>query len=678
MKERYNMDKAHTTQRTSRLNWQLCRFALLLFTLALVAACARMGNPDGGWYDETPPRVVGASPTEKATGVKTRKLHIRFNEFIKIENATENVVVSPPQLESPDIKAGGKSIDIELKDSLKANTTYTVDFSDAITDNNEGNPLGNYTYSFSTGEHIDTMEVSGWVLAAENLEPVKGILVGLYANLADSAFRTQPMLRVAKTDGRGHFVIRGIAPGKYRVYALQDVDGDYHLTQKGEEMAFNREIIVPSSKPDVRQDTLWRDSLRIDSISRVSYTHFLPDNIMLRAFTHVQTDRFFTKAERTLPECFSLVFTAGSNELPQLRGLNFNNAERAFIVMPTAKKDTITYWIKDSALINQDTLRMQMQYWSTDTTGQLRMKQDTIEVLAKTPYAKRLKEKQKKAEEWKKAQDKAQKKGEPFETIMRPEALKVEVKVNNSIAPDENVRIELPTPLQSLDSTKVHLYSKRDTLWYEARYRIRVREGGDSLAPVGTNLLHKRWLELQAEWKPGVEYSFELDSLALTDIYGTTSGKIKQGFKVREDKEFATLAVSLTALTDSNVVVQLLNGQDAVVKQTRALAGTANFYYLQPATYYLRLFVDRNGNGRWDTGDFYRGEEPETVYYFPEEIECKANWDATRTWNPTAKPLNEQKPGKITKQKPDKGKSIKRRNRERARELGIPLPPDLK
>ena len=672
------MDKAHTTQRTSRLNWQLCRFALLLFTLALVAACARMGNPDGGWYDETPPRVVGASPTEKATGVKTRKLHIRFNEFIKIENATENVVVSPPQLETPDIKAGGKSIDIELKDSLKANTTYTVDFSDAITDNNEGNPLGNYTYSFSTGEHIDTMEVSGWVLAAENLEPVKGILVGLYANLADSAFRTQPMLRVAKTDGRGHFVIRGIAPGKYRVYALQDVDGDYHLTQKGEEMAFNREIIVPSSKPDVRQDTLWRDSLRIDSISRVSYTHFLPDNITLRAFTHVQTDRFFTKAERTQPECFSLVFTAGSNELPQLRGLNFNNAERAFIVMPTAKKDTITYWIKDSALINQDTLRMQMQYWSTDTTGQLRMKQDTIEILSKTPYAKRLKEKQKKAEEWKKAQDKAQKKGEPFETIMRPEALKVEVKVNNSIAPDENVRIELPTPLQSLDSTKVHLYSKRDTLWYEARYRLRVREGADSLAPVGTNLLHKRWLELQAEWKPGVEYSFELDSLALTDIYGTTSGKIKQGFKVREDKEFATLAVSLTALTDSNVVVQLLNGQDAVVKQTRALAGTANFYYLQPATYYLRLFVDRNGNGRWDTGDFYRGEEPETVYYFPEEIECKANWDATRTWNPTAKPLNEQKPGKITKQKPDKGKSIKRRNRERARELGIPLPPDLK
>jgi len=358
--------------------------------------------------------------------------------------------------------------------------------------------------------------------------------------------------------------------------------------------------------------------------------------------------------------------------------LNFKNAEEAFIVMPTAKKDTITYWIKDSMLVNQDTLRIQMQYLGTDTTGNLRLNTDTIEVLSKIPYAKRLKEKQKKAEEWKKAQEKAQKKGDPYEKQMRPEALKVEVKIGNSIAPDENVQIELPSPLQGLDSTKVHLYSKRDTLWYEARYRLRVRESADSLAPLGTNTLHRRWLELQAEWKPGVEYSLELDSLAFTDIYGVASGKIKQGFKVKEDNEFATLAVTLTALTDSNVVVQLLNAQDAVVKQVRSVAGTANFYYLQPATYYLRLFVDRNGNGRWDTGDFYRNEEPETVYYFPEEIECKANWDATRTWNPTGKPLNEQKPGKITKQKPDKAKAIKRRNRERALELGIPLPPELK
>ena len=151
----------------------------MAMALTVLAACARMGQPDGGWYDETPPHIVSTSPADKSTGVKGKKVYINFDEFIKIENATENVVVSPPQMEPPEIKGQGKRIMVELKDTLKPNITYTIDFSDAITDNNEGNPLGNYTYSFSTGEVIDTMEVSGHVVDAETLEPVKGILVGL-------------------------------------------------------------------------------------------------------------------------------------------------------------------------------------------------------------------------------------------------------------------------------------------------------------------------------------------------------------------------------------------------------------------------------------------------------------------------------------------------------------------
>lgn len=141
-------------------------------------------------------------------------------------------MVSPPQLETPEIVASGKRIKIELLDSLKPNTTYTIDFSDAITDNNEDNPLGNYTYSFSTGDAIDTLEVSGKVLQAKDLEPVKGILVGLYNDLSDTAFTTKPMLRVSRTDGSGRFVIKGVAPGTYRVYALQDADGNYLSTRR--------------------------------------------------------------------------------------------------------------------------------------------------------------------------------------------------------------------------------------------------------------------------------------------------------------------------------------------------------------------------------------------------------------------------------------------------------------
>lgn len=164
--------------------------------------------------------------------------------------------MSPPQLEQAEIKAGGKRITVELQDSLKPNTTYTIDFSDAISDNNEGNPLGNYTYTFSTGDHIDTMEVAGYVLEAENLEPIKGILVGLYDDLSDTAFLHKPLLRVSRTDDNGHFTIKGVRDGRYRVYALQDMDGNYMFSQRSEKLAFSHDIVATSCKPDFRQDTI--------------------------------------------------------------------------------------------------------------------------------------------------------------------------------------------------------------------------------------------------------------------------------------------------------------------------------------------------------------------------------------------------------------------------------------
>ena len=233
---------------------------------------------------------MAGTTRHRSTDVSAKKVNIYFDEFIKLENASEKVVVSPPQLEQAEIKATGKKISVLLKDSLKPNTTYTIDFSDAIKDNNEGNPMGNYTYSFSTGNHIDTLEVAGTVLAAQNLEPVKGILVGLYAEFADSCFQKQPMLRVARADSRGHFVIKGVAPGEYSIYALNDQDGDYRFSQKSEQIAFSHDTIHPSFCDAMRQDTLWLDSLHIKDIKRTGYTRFTPDDLVLRAFEHVQTD----------------------------------------------------------------------------------------------------------------------------------------------------------------------------------------------------------------------------------------------------------------------------------------------------------------------------------------------------------------------------------------------------
>ena len=632
----------------------------LLAALAVVA-CAKMGQPDGGWYDETPPVIVRTTPQDKGVNVKQKKISIYFDEYIKVDNPTEKVVISPPQIEQAEIAASGKKIVVELKDTLKPNTTYTVDFSDAITDNNENNPLGNYTYTFSTGDHIDTMEVAGYVLDAQNLEPIKGILVGLYSNLSDTIFTKEPMLRVSRTDSRGKFVIKGVAHGDYRIYALQDADNNYIFNQKSEQIAFTHDIITPSSMPDIRQDTIWRDSLRIDSIVRVGYTHFLPDDIVLRAFTEVQTNRYLVKTERTEPDHFTMFFSYGDSLLPQIRGLNFNEQD-AFIIEPTEKQDTITYWLRDTMLVNQDTLRMEVKYMATDTLGVLQLQTDTMDVLAKVPYEKRMKQQADEYEEWKKKQDKAKKRGKEYETEMPKKALEPKYNVASEPAPDQNVIITVPTPLASADTSRIHLYSKHDTLWYRSPFVLRPKPG------------QHRTYELLGEWRPGIEYSLEVDTMAFTDIYGKTSAPKKQGFKVKTEDAYATLLFDITGMADTTVVVQLLNSQDVMVKEVSTSNGRAEFFYIKPDTYYARMFIDTNKNGIWDTGDYAADRQAETTYYYPDKIECKAKWDLTLTWNPTSRSLNLQKPMTITKQKPEKEKTIKRRNQERAEKLGIPYP----
>ena len=634
----------------------------LLLCYLVISSCARMGSPDGGWFDEEPPRVISASPGDKSIGVTAQKVKILFNEYIKIENATEKVIVSPPQMEQPEIKAAGKSIVIELKDSLKANTTYTIDFSDAITDNNESNPLGNFTYSFSTGEEIDTMEVSGYVLEAENLEPVKGIAVGLYpADAPDSVFHSEPLLRISRTDGNGHFVIKGIAPGSYRAFALQDADGDYRFMQKNEKIAFNHDIFVPSSKPDTRFDTIWRDTLHIDRITPIPYTHFYPDDITLRAFTEEQTDRMLIKTERKEPDHFTFFFSYGNEQVPVIHGLNFNDAN-ALVVDANEKRDTISYWLRDTTLVNQDTLMFVAEYLITDTLGQLVNYHDTLTMIPKVPYAKRLKQKQKEFDDWKKVQEKNKKRGEPYDSIKPMEFLKLVVNVPSQLDPDKNILFKSPTPIERADIPKVHLYTKIDTLWYESRFELRKRSELE--------------YEFLGEWRPEQEYSLEVDSAAFSDIYGKVSKAIKQGFKVKSNDSYSTLLVTLTGMSGKNIVAQLLNSSDAVVKTTSTKNGQVEFFYVDPATYYLRIFEDTNENGLWDTGNYDLDLQPEPVYYYHEEIECKAKWDVTRNWNPTDKPLHVQKPSKIKKQKGDKQKTIKNKNAERAKQLGINEPGD--
>ena len=620
-------------------------------------SCASMGTPDGGPYDEMPPKFVRSTPSLRAVNVKNQKFELEFDEFIKLEKASEKVIISPPQLEQPEIKVVGKKVVGELFDTLKEATTYTIDFSDAIVDNNEGNPMGHFTYSFSTGASIDTMEVSGTVLNAEDLEPIKGIQVGLHKNLNDSALTTLPFDRVSRTDSRGHFIIRGVAPGKYRIYALMDGNQNYLFDSKTEMVAFSDSIIVPSMMPATRQDTLWKDTLTIDTIKTVGYTRFMPDDIILRAFKEENTRQYFSRSQRDKENHFILKFSAKADALPTLTGLNFDSAD-AFIVEPNEGNDSICYWIKDSLVYQMDTLALQMDYLYTDTLDQLVPKCDTIYLANKLTREQREKLAKKEAEEKEKERKKKEKKGETIE----PEKiafLKMDVDAPSAFDVNRNIALSFEEPVSRIDTSAIHLNVKVDTLWVETPFLF----VADSLLP--------RKYEILAEWEPEKEYQLKIDSAAVVGLYGLHTNKVEQTLKVKKLDEYGTLLFNLEEAPSTSVVELLDNGGKVLRQQRISPENTADFYYLAPNTkYYVRLFNDRNGNGKWDTGNVEQGLQPEEVYYFPKVWEMKANFEFEETWNIHATPVDKQKLDEIKKQKPEETKKIQNKNKERAKKLG--------
>lgn len=615
---------------------------------AVLYSCASVGRIEGGPIDEAPPRFIGGTPTPDALHVGKKKIVIEFDEFIKLDKPNEKIVISPPQVQQPEIKASGKKAIITLQDTLKANTTYTIDFGDAIQDNNEGNPLENFSFTFSTGAKLDTMAVSGTILNANNLEPVKGMMVGLHSNLEDSAFLKLPFERVGRTDSRGRFSIRGIAPGKYRIYGLQDADQNFAYSQPTEIIAFHDSLIIPTMEERMHQDTVWIDSLTIDTIMDHKYTHFLPDDILLRSFKELSFSQRLAKSERLTPQKFSFYFTAPADTLPLLKGLNFDERDAFIIEQTTGRNDTLHYWIKDSLVYKQDTLKMSVTYLYTDSLKQLVPRTDTLKLVSKLK-PKTEKEKEKEREEKEKEKEKRKKKGEPEKPDT--EFLPVDVYAPSAMDVYDYISLTFNEPLASVDTAAIHLKQKVDTLWQDVAFDF-----------VHDSLDIKRY-NVYAEWEPGESYALEVDSTAMHGLYGLFTDKIKKEFKAKKLEEYGQIFFNVQG-ADSLAFVELLDAQDKVLRTVPLVDGKADFYFLNPGKYGARLINDTNGNGVWDTGNYAGKRQPEMVYYYPQVLDLKANFDLTQDWNVLAKPLDKQKPEDMKKQKPDEDKKNKNKNNQ--------------
>lgn len=633
-------------------------YALASVSFLAAIGCANRGmGPQGGPKDETPPKVVKEEPLSGTVDYHNKKIEITFDEYLQLNDVANQVLISPPQQRPPEVRAVGKKVTVTFEEDLRDSTTYTIDFGSAICDNNERNPLQGYTFSFATGPEIDTLQLSGIVVNAENLNPVSDIYVGIHLNHADSAFETTPFTRIARTNEKGEFTIQNIHRGTYRLYGLNDVSRDY-VYQPGEGLAMIDTLFTPTVHEEGRVDTLFladsvvvaldslqRDSLPHDSLGRYwekieskTVPVYEPNNVLLMYFTEDKQRHYFIRCLREEQHFFKLLFSAPQDSLPTIVAIhsadsvptdsvllaqtdtvqtNSANWLDHAVFQPSQDYDTITVWLTDSSVIRQDTLAMVMTYMLSDSVYNLQPQTDTVFAVYRAP---RLSDKAKAEIEKRKATERHD----------------LKLKQNSSSTFDifDSLRITSPTPIRVFHPEMLHLSVKKDSTYRPLKIQPLIK----GMANMQVVVPYK--------WEAEKEYRLTVDSAAFTDVYGWSNQEMEIDLKIRSLEDYSTL-IAVMEPFDSTARIQLLNEKDIVVREMPAKEGGTRFEYLKPGTYYMRLYLDINGDGHWTTGDFLKHRAPEPVYYYSGKLSLRANWDFEESFDITAKPLLEQKPAEL-------------------------------
>ena len=634
----------------------------------LMAACASIGSPEGGPRDYTPPQVVKTSPAPHSLNFKGNKVEITFDEIVNIKDQQKKVVISPAPRTQPLIRSVGKKVTIEFRDTLQDNTTYVIDFTNAIEDNNEGNQMDGYSFAFSTGDVIDTLAVSGIVLRANDLEPMQHVMVGLHSNLDDTAFTQLPLERVSRTNDRGKFTIRNLKADSYHIFAINDVDGDYRMART-EDIAFLDTLVVPAVSEYTSMDTVFTFDRHIDTVMQATHTLYLPNDLLLCMFNENYRSHYIKNTARPEAGKLHFLFGAPNDTLPSLEVLRPVEHERDWYrVERNQDNDSLIYWITDSAMIKCDTIIVATTYLRTDSAEQLVEVTDTIRFGFRKPNAK-IKEEEKKAKEREERakrlaqllekQEKADAQGKELnegeleelkelqhETPDDAPKLQADLARSGTFDVGDSIIVKFDTPIASIDQGGVLLEIKRDTLWIPL-------EGVAPLQPVNDRNPLTYWIPFTVQ--PDSIYRLTIDSAAVTSVYGLHNGLLKKELKVKGLEEYANVFFKVNV--QDGAFVELMTSNEKVERTATVQNGAFELLNVNPNTYYLRLVIDSNGNGKWDTGNYANHLQPEEVYYYPKKLKLRRNWDLDESWNIYQTAIDLQKPEEIRHNKPDQAKN---------------------
>jgi hypothetical protein len=570
--------------------------------LTFYSSCANIGMPSGGLKDTIPPVVIRSIPANNQTYIKDNVIKVTFNELVKFDGLNEKFVVSPPVSKRPIFRTKGKTLIVELTDKLKPNTTYSLDFKDGIADNNEGNRLRNLRLAFSTGPQIDSLRIVGFVKDAFNLEPVKNAYIALYSHKSDTLiYKTRPDF-VAKTDRLGFFAVTNLPADTFMVYSLSDVDNNLKYTPGVDSIGFLNDRIIPSAKYFPDRDTTITGP---DTLVVFGKTRFYPDPVYISHFYEKGFELRLDKYDHPARKYLDLFFTESVKDTFNIEPLNFKPKENWKYIETSPKMDSIRVWLTDSMVYKKDTLIFKLSYLQQDSLKKLYVKNDTLKF-----YFSDLIQKAK------------NKRKERRKVEKEPTSFSLNANINATFDIYRNIIISSPEPIASFDISKVALFIKKDTIFSPVSFKIK------------QDSLNKRRYIIPHQWEFATAYRLTIDSAAVRNIYNLSSNRLKAEFTIQEEEHYGTIKYNIQNVTCPTIIQLLTDSKDEVVLQSKIISkdDVVVFQYLEPAKYLLKAIFDKNGNGKWDSGNLEKKIQPEEVLYYPNVIKIRSNWEDNVTW----------------------------------------------
>jgi hypothetical protein len=575
--------------------------------IVIISSCANQGMPTGGPKDTIPPVVINTQPDYKALNFDGEEVRLTFNEYIIPDAVSEKLVVSPPLEKRPTILTKSRTLIIRFNEELKDSTTYSLDFKSSVVDNNERNPLEGLRFSFSTGDVHDSLRVAGRVLNSFDLEPIEETLVMLHSNLHDSAVYTVPPDYIAKTDEQGNFLISNIAPGKYHLFSISDINDDLRYNEGAEKIAFADSVIVPRSEFVSHVDTLING---VDSLLVEGHTHFYPGPKYLRQFKENLFYQYVKRTERESRYKSTFVFNESVRDTFSVQPLE-SEIKNWYILEPNEKFDSLTIWFADTLLASQDTFPVEFSYYLLDSTNQLFLQTDTTELIFTD----------KKEEPARRRRGRDQEEDEDGPPPVEQFNWNTNIE-SSAFDLNKDIMLTAPQPLKSIDTSAILLYLTSDTLKTPLNFNF-----------MKDTLAWRTW-RIQHNWEPETNYTLEIDSAAAVNIYAITSKQLTKNFETQEEDYYGAINFEATDIT-GQVIIQLLeNNEDEEVITEKIINEdkTVVFDFLEPDKYKIKIIYDHNNNGKWDTGSYQDNYQPERVAYINEVIKIRSNWDSNLNW----------------------------------------------